>query len=69
MEVTVVDVGCGSGKWPMEVAQQFPQAKVVGFDLSPIERRNKPANCEFIVGDLNKGLPFADNSMDLVHSR
>lgn len=53
----------------MEVAQQFPQAKVVGFDLSPIERRNKPANCEFIVGDLNKGLPFADNSMDLVHSR
>lgn len=64
-----MDVGCGSGKWAIEVAEQFPGAKVRGLDLSPVDRTDKPQNCEFLIGDLNHGLPFPDDSMDLVHSR
>ena len=53
----------------MEVAEQYPTAVVKAMDLSPIHRDNVPANCEYILGDLTKGLPFADGSMDLVQSR
>lgn len=33
----VVDVGCGTGIWAMDVADAHPQANVLGFDLSPIQ--------------------------------
>lgn len=29
----VLDVGCGTGKWCTDVAEELPHAKVVGFDL------------------------------------
>jgi ubiquinone/menaquinone biosynthesis C-methylase UbiE len=64
-----VDVGCGSGAWAIEVAEQFPGAKVVGMDLSPIQPIDVPQNCEFVVGDLNEGLEFDSGSMDLVQGR
>lgn len=29
----VLDVGCGTGKWCKDVAEETPHAQVVGFDL------------------------------------
>ena len=29
----VLDVGCGTGLWAIDVAESLPEAKVVGFDL------------------------------------
>ena len=65
----ILDVGTGSGAWCVEVANQFPKANVYGLDLSPIHREDTPKNCHFMVGDLNEGLKFDDDSIDLVHSR
>ncbi|RHZ83261.1 hypothetical protein Glove_99g161 [Diversispora epigaea] len=31
----ILDVGCGSGQWCIEMAQMFPDVEVYGFDLSP----------------------------------
>ena len=31
----MLDVGCGTGIWMMEVAKDFPGSQVVGVDLSP----------------------------------
>ena len=64
-----MDVGCGSGKWVVEVADEFPNATVHGFDLSLIKDDGFPKNTKFHKGDLNHGLPFEDASMDLVASR
>jgi ubiquinone/menaquinone biosynthesis C-methylase UbiE len=65
-----VDVGTGSGRWVIEVADQFPSAKVCGVDLSPIHLdENDPKNAEFVVMDLTEGLKFEEGSVDLVHSR
>jgi ubiquinone/menaquinone biosynthesis C-methylase UbiE len=64
-----VDVGCGSGAWAIEVADEFPTANVIGIDLSPIQPTDVPQNCEFIVADLNQGLNFDDDSLDLVQGR
>src|SRR5271170_15722 len=60
----ILDVGAGSGRWVVEVAEEFPSATVIGVDLSPIEPPGKvPENCEFVVGDLTDGLKF-DNGRD-----
>ena len=33
----VLDVGTGTGLWAMDFANQYPSARVVGTDLSPIQ--------------------------------
>jgi ubiquinone/menaquinone biosynthesis C-methylase UbiE len=65
-----VDVGTGSGRWVIEVAEAFPRAAVIGTDLSPIQPVDDvPHNAEFLVMDLTEGLDFDEGSTDLVHSR
>ncbi len=74
----ILDVGCGTGRWGAEMAQQFPTANVVGVDIVPpaasdtavVQGRETAAeNYIFVEGDVTKGLPFADNSFDFVHMR
>ena len=58
------------GRWAIEVASEFPTARVIGMDLAPIQPTLIPINCEFIVGDFTEDLyEFDDGSTDLVHSR
>lgn len=70
----ILDVGSGTGRWSLEMAQQFPQANVVGLDLVPpadegaaLEAR--PANYTFVTGNVLEGLPFGDATFDFVHQR
>ncbi|KAJ3045364.1 hypothetical protein HDV00_010234 [Rhizophlyctis rosea] len=67
----VLDLGCGSGIWSFEVASDFPQCQVTGFDLSPVQPDTvKPKNVQFLEGDLTKvPLPFPDASFDFVDMR
>ncbi len=74
----ILDVGCGTGRWGAEMAQQFPHANVVGVDIVPPAptdiavrqgREEAPENYVFVQGDVTKGLPFGDNSFDFVHMR
>jgi len=65
----ILDVGTGGGAWCLEVAKEYPNATVYGLDISPITCPDKPENCQFVVGNLNEGLKFDDNSFDFVHSR
>lgn len=74
----ILDVGCGSGRWAMEMAAMFPTARVVGLDLvPPPEDANplgqgldaRPGNYIFTVGNILEGLPFPDASFDYVHQR
>ena len=30
----ILDVACGSGGWVLDVAQEYPEIEVVGFDIS-----------------------------------
>jgi len=76
---SILDVGCGTGRWATEMAAVFPQANVVGIDLlpPPMEETNamtgavnaRPENFAFVRGNLLEGLPFADSSFDYTHMR
>jgi len=66
----VLDVGCGTGIWLLEVAEEFPNAKCCGIDMSPIFPTTvKPKNITFLKANMLDGLPFEDDTFDLVHMR
>jgi 2-polyprenyl-3-methyl-5-hydroxy-6-metoxy-1,4-benzoquinol methylase len=59
---TVLDVGCGCGVLREFVEPMFDQ--YVGTDL--VHYESFPAECEFLPGDFDKGLPFPDSFADAV---
>jgi Methyltransferase domain len=66
----IVDIGTGSGLWAIDVADQYPNARVIGTDISPTQPTDDlPPNCEFRLESLLDGLNFDDGSVDLLHSR
>src|SRR5579863_8782887 len=67
---SVLDVGCGTGRWGCEIATTYPQAQVIGFDLEEAPRgASTPLNYRFCQGNLFDGLPFADHTFHYVHQR
>jgi len=73
--LSILDVGCGTGRWALEMGALFPQANIVGIDLHPPKHADSTAsagrsdNFTFIQGNILNGLPFADASFDFVHMR
>ncbi len=76
---SILDVACGTGKWARDMAEQFPQARVIGIDIDAslpekaIEVLGPggqfPQNFRFQVADALKPLPFGDAEFDFVHAR
>ncbi len=70
----ILDVACGTGRWPIEMASMFPQASVVGLDMTPLPpdagaAQTMAHNFTFVQGNMFEGLPFPDDSFDFVHQR
>ncbi|KAJ8127193.1 hypothetical protein O1611_g6445 [Lasiodiplodia mahajangana] len=50
--LNVLDVGTGTGKWAMAVADTYPDAEVTAVDISPnLMPIWPPTNCKFLVDD------------------
>ncbi|MFL6239509.1 MAG: class I SAM-dependent methyltransferase [Actinomycetes bacterium] len=69
---SVLDVGTGAGASAAAAAERFPNATVVGFDLSramlrEARRLNRAPNLQFKRGSV-LALPFADSSFDVASS-
>jgi ubiquinone/menaquinone biosynthesis C-methylase UbiE len=73
----IVDVGAGTGRWAMDMAQIFPQARICGVDVNPPpadERAGfgvdvRPPNYTFMPGNVLEGLPFENSVFDFSHMR
>ncbi|WP_376797466.1 class I SAM-dependent methyltransferase [Thermogemmatispora sp.] len=65
----VLDVGCGTGRWAIEIARLYPLTHVTGFDLEQAKATTSPPNYHFVQGDLLKGLPFAEQTFVYTHQR
>ncbi len=67
---TILDVGSGTGIWSIDMAQQFPQAHIMGVDIAltslpPV----LPSTCLFGQADVLQGLPFPTQQFDFTHQR
>jgi SAM-dependent methyltransferase len=65
----VLDAGCGPGITTGELLADG--ARVVGADVSPqmlAHARERAPDADYVRLDMGAGLPFADDSFDLVHS-
>ncbi|KAB2575729.1 Methyltransferase type 11 [Lasiodiplodia theobromae] len=64
----ILDIGTGTGVWAMEMADQFPNAQILGNDLSPVQPSFVPPNVRFEIDDVEAdwlhSAPF-----DFIHSR
>jgi SAM-dependent methyltransferase len=74
----ILDVGCGTGRWAIEMAQLFPRASVVGVDITPPTRdatkdenldESHADNVTFLTGNVLERLPFEDKTFDFTHQR
>ncbi|VZI03666.1 unnamed protein product [Fusarium fujikuroi] len=58
----------GTGSWAVDVADEHPEAEVLGVDLSPIQPTWVPPNCSFQIDDLEKEWTF-ESSFDFIFIR
>jgi len=64
----VLDLGTGTGIWAIEFANQYPQAVVVGTDLSPVQPKYVPPNLRFEICDAEEDWDFSV-PFDYIHGR
>ncbi|RYO79280.1 hypothetical protein DL766_002089 [Monosporascus sp. MC13-8B] len=65
----VLDIGTGTGIWAIDFADQFPNANVIGTDISPIQPYWTPPNLRFEIDDATLEWTYKPNSFDYVHMR
>ncbi|KAK5995301.1 Methyltransferase pytC [Cladobotryum mycophilum] len=67
----VLDLGTGTGRWCMELADVYPKTTFHGMDLSPIQPDWVPENVLFVVDDIEHeaGWTYPDNKFDYIHIR
>ncbi|KAH8691943.1 S-adenosyl-L-methionine-dependent methyltransferase [Talaromyces proteolyticus] len=64
----VIDIGCGTGIWAIDIARKYPHAFVVGVDLADIQPLNHPKNCDFYAPrDFEHPWTLGENNWDVIH--
>ncbi|WP_069801272.1 class I SAM-dependent methyltransferase [Thermogemmatispora onikobensis] len=73
----VLDLACGPGGWALDLARAYPDAEVIGVDISPAvveyatvqAQTQHLANVSFQVMDVMEPLAFPEAAFDLVNGR
>lgn len=71
--ISVLDIGCGTGKLLNRLAARYPQLKGTGLDLSPaMLRQARQSNCHrprlIFVQGASESMPFADHQFQAAFS-
>ncbi|KAL1995256.1 hypothetical protein VTN49DRAFT_1443 [Thermomyces lanuginosus] len=65
----VIDLATGTGIWAIDFADQYPEAEVLGCDLSPIQPTSVPPNVKFLVDDIESEWAYGKDPFDFIHAR
>ncbi|KAK6955923.1 hypothetical protein Daesc_003570 [Daldinia eschscholtzii] len=66
---SILDIGTGTGIWAIEMGDEYPDAEILGIDLSPIQPLWVPRNVQFMVDNIEEEWLQPANSLDYVHAR
>ncbi|KAL5087995.1 S-adenosyl-L-methionine-dependent methyltransferase [Trichoderma sp. SZMC 28011] len=64
-----LDIGTGTGIWAIDFADEYPDAQIVGTDISPIQPTWVPPNLQFEIEDCTQDWTFRSQDFDYVHMR
>ncbi|KAK1509828.1 methyltransferase domain-containing protein [Colletotrichum tamarilloi] len=64
----VLDIGTGTGIWAIEMGDTFPNALIIGNDLSPVQPRLVPSNVRFEIDDVESDWVH-EKHFDFIFSR
>ncbi|KAI0913984.1 methyltransferase domain-containing protein [Ustulina deusta] len=64
----VLDLATGTGMWPIEMAEEFESATIVGTDLSPIQPEYVPPNVHFYIHDARLDEWWWPDPFDYIHA-
>ncbi|KAI1436933.1 S-adenosyl-L-methionine-dependent methyltransferase [Xylaria sp. CBS 124048] len=66
----IVDLGTGTGLWALDAAVRYPQAEILGIDISRIQKTTAvPPNVKFVIDNVENPWPVPDASIDFLHIR
>lgn len=66
----ILDLGCGTGIWAIDMADRYLNAEVLGLDLVNIQPEKIPPNLRFrIPRDYESPWTLGEDSWDLIHLR
>ncbi|KAF2277869.1 LaeA-like protein [Westerdykella ornata] len=66
----ILDLGCGTGIWAIDMADVYLHAEVIGIDLANIQPEKIPPNLRFRVPrDYESLWTLGEDSFDLIHLR
>ncbi|KKY19906.1 putative sam domain [Phaeomoniella chlamydospora] len=65
----ILELGCGTGIWSIDIADQFPSAEVTGVDIAPTQPGWVPPNCRFELDDIEQPWTWKDNHFDFIFCR
>ncbi|KAE8396576.1 S-adenosyl-L-methionine-dependent methyltransferase [Aspergillus alliaceus] len=64
----VLDLGTGTGLWAIDFADEYGSARVIGNDLSPIQPKWVPPNCQFEIDNFESDWVYK-TPFDYIHAR
>jgi ubiquinone/menaquinone biosynthesis C-methylase UbiE len=63
----VLDLGCGKGRFARVLAERYPRASLVGFDVAEAMLRHVPGDVRACAGSMT-ALPFPAGTFDCVYA-
>ncbi|KAF0459116.1 S-adenosyl-L-methionine-dependent methyltransferase [Gigaspora margarita] len=67
---TILDIGCGSGLWAIDMGLNHPSSSIIAIDIDPSKFPSKdqcPPNVCFLTCNAIYGIPFPQNTFDFVN--
>ncbi|KAI0006697.1 S-adenosyl-L-methionine-dependent methyltransferase [Xylariaceae sp. FL0662B] len=66
---SILDIGTGTGIWAIDMGDEYPDAEILGIDLSPIQPVWVPRNVQFLVDNVEEEWLLPPGSLDYIHAR